>query len=150
MPQRPLQICSLTSMAYGPTTGAQLLHKLQRPRKVLLHDTTMIAIHRPKLLRPSIWIFHVHEPLKPTALMNRLSQPILQYYHQSHALLHKVYQREQRQKIFGSRKKNMHLRISNCVLDNKCNLSRKSLYQEIAPLSQWHRKIANIEYLEAP
>ena len=136
MPPRPLQICSPTSMVYVPTTGAQLFHKLQRPRKVLLHDTIMIALHRPKLLRPSISIFHVHEPLRPTAPMNRLSQPILQYYPQSHALLHKVYQREQSKKMFGLRKKSVHLRNFNCVLDNKFNRSHKSLYQGIAPLPQ--------------
>ena len=150
MPQRPLQICSLTSMVFVPTTDAQLFHKLQRPRKVLLHDTIMIALHHPKLLRPSIWIFHVHEPLRPTAPMNRLSQPILQYYPQSHALLHKVYQREQRKKMFGVRKKSVHLRNSNCVLDNKPNRSHKYRYRGIAPLLQWHRKIARIEHLEAP
>ena len=134
-------------MAYGPTTDAQLSHKLQLLPKTQLHATIMKLLHHLQLLGPSTWITHVHEPLNRAASMNRPSRPILQHYLPFHALLHKESQRAQMEQILGTAEKILHLRTPQSVLINLLRQSHRYLCRATATVLQWHRMIARTEHL---
>ena len=135
-------------MAFGPITDAQLFHKLYLLPKIPPHDITIRVPYQYKVLRPSIWIAQVHEPLIPTVSMDRPFHPTLLFYHQSLALLHTEIRKDQMKYMLGLAVEALHLRHRKHTPHSYLHQSHQYLRQAMPTVPQWRRQMAQANYLE--